>query len=69
MTDDFTLPARLPSALRPPRGWTLRRADGTEDALDVPERTEAQRARSKRNVDDPPPPENHKRHAQTEGTR
>lgn len=69
MITDFALPARLPSALRPPRGWTLRRADGTEDALAVPERTEAQRARSKRNVDDPPPPESHKRHGTLESLR
>lgn len=49
--------------------WTLRRLDGSETPLDVPKRTEAQRARSKRNVDHPLPPEDHKRHGQTDALR
>lgn len=38
-------------------GWTLRRADASEKRINVPKRTEAQRERSKRNVEHPPAPE------------
>lgn len=66
---DFILPARLPSALRPPRGWMLKRDDGTEEALDVPARTQEQRDRGKHNFESPPPPSGFKRHGQTDALR
>lgn len=50
-------------------GWTLRRADGSESALDVPKRSREQRDRAKQNFENPPPPENRKRHGQLESLR
>lgn len=50
-------------------GWTLKRPDGSEKRLDVPKRTQEQRERSKRNVEDPQPPSSLKKHGQLESLR
>lgn len=52
-----------------PHGWTLKRSDGTQKPLNVPARTQEQRDRSKRNLENPAPPSGFKRHGQLESLR
>lgn len=50
-------------------GWTLKRPDGTQKRLDVPKRTQEQRDRGKRNVENPQAPSSRKRHGQLDSLR
>lgn len=52
-----------------PTTWTLLDRNGQIRRIVVAARTQAQRDRSKRNVENPPKPENHKRHGQLDSLR
>jgi hypothetical protein len=64
--------AHLEHELQPVPGFTTWRVTDRNDrvrTVEVAARTQAQRDRSKRNVENPPPPENHKRHGTLESLR